>query len=69
MKKQNSDSHVVEEYVDLAGPYNPAVENHMVWLETVVNDMKRGNIPYQVITKDNGYFVQRTGMILPKSKK
>ena len=68
MKKLPNEYYICEEFVTLAGPYNTKKDQDSKFLESVVADMKRGNINYRLVEKSNKTFVQRTGMIMPKAK-
>jgi hypothetical protein len=60
--------YIEEDFATLAGPYDPQIKREMRFLSNVVEDMKRGNIPYRIVEDDkNRMMVQRKGMILPKN--
>jgi hypothetical protein len=39
--------YIEEDFATLAGPYDPQIKREMRFLSNVVEDMKRGNIPYR----------------------
>jgi hypothetical protein len=60
-----ANSYISKEFVALAGPYDPASEKEMQWLQSVVSDMKRDcSIEWRVTNSDKGFVVERKGMIL-----
>jgi len=68
-----SEYYVEPEYSTLAGPYDPTIARHRRMMQTVIEDMERGNIDYRVVDGGpNGAngglwsYIERKGMILPK---
>lgn len=64
----NSTHYIDHKFRDLAGHYNPLSEEEMNWMQNVIDDMKRGNIKYRIRHHDEGYMVQRTGMLVHRDR-
>lgn len=63
----NTNEYYIEpDYADLAGPYD---SNDFYMMEGVINDMERGQIPYRVDERHDGFYVMRKNMILRKPAK
>jgi hypothetical protein len=68
MNKIPNEYYICNDFNTLCGPYNTLLPTERVYLESVISDMKRGNINYRIVGSPGQIYVERTGMILPKSK-
>ena len=68
MHKIANEYTIEPDFTILAGPYSPVIPQEMKWLDSVVEDMKAGNIEYRVTLEDGYYYVERRGMIITKRK-
>jgi hypothetical protein len=72
--KIDNDYYIQEGFEILAGPYNENSPREKTFLQSVINDLKAGNIEYKLEPAygEKGAFrgtnVLRKGMILPKKK-
>lgn len=64
--KNEAEYYIEEDYSILAGPYVIGNKRHDQYLQNVVDDMKRGNIHYAIVSCGPLRYVERKGMILPK---
>lgn len=59
--------YIEEDFAVLAGPFaNNKTEQK--FKNNVIEDLKRGNIPWIITFEENGEYVERKGMILPRRK-
>jgi len=63
MSDTNNEWYVETGYSDLAGPY----ANNEEWmLEEAIKSLKNGNIPYEVVWRDDAKWLRRPNMIVRK---
>lgn len=59
--------YIEEDFAILAGPFTSGPTDQK-YMHRVIDDMKRGNIPWKVQYINGEAYIERKGMILPKRK-
>jgi len=58
--------YIEEGFSVLAGPFAWGSKREQKYKNSVINDMKRGNIPWRIVNHNESDYIERKGMILPK---
>jgi hypothetical protein len=60
-----NDYYISQDYNTLAGCYNSESPKEMLWMQNVINDLKKDpSIDYRIVETKDGMVVERRGMIL-----
>ena len=68
--RATSEYYIEENFSVLAGPFSVTSKSDQRYKNNVIEDMKRGNIPWRLteVSVGGDQYIERKGMILPKRK-